>query len=203
MKRLACYVLPFLATFTLNSCLTRTPEQIRAVAKTGIVVVEDANARPKYRVTGTTVFNNGTETIPDPGFSFGDHLVKKLRERGYPATKSSDIPDKAHIWLFPSYPYGKEGMTGAGVFRRSFLGMGDNNEVHCNYIANFAESKGGARKSQPIQFGGKGYFYESTDVEKQAKHWNDFTAGEKKILRDSLTVEMDKAADLILRDLGF
>jgi hypothetical protein len=201
--RFLLLLLPLVCAVSSSSCLNRTPEQIRSLSKAGIVVVEDKDSQPKYRVIGTTVFNNGMETIHDPGFSFGDHLVARLRERGYPATKSTEIPNKPHIWLFPSYPYGKEGMTGAGVFRRSFLGMGDNNDVHCNYRASFAETKGSARKAQPIHFGNKAYFYESTDVEKQARRWSDFTPEEKRILRDALRTQMDKAADLILKDLGF
>jgi hypothetical protein len=201
--RLLFRCLPVFFALASSACLNLSPGEIRSISKSGIVVVEDKDSQPKYRVVGTTVFNNGVEAIPDPGFSFGDHLVAKLRARGYPATKSAEIPNKPHIWLFPSYPYGKEGMTGAGVFRRSFLGMGDNNEVHCNYRGSFAQTKGGARKEQPLHFGNTSYFYESTDIEKQARRWNDFSPEEKKILRNSLTVQMDKAADLILKDLGF
>lgn len=189
----------------LSSCASGPPlepAQIQKMAQEGIVVVEGAEDKPTFAHIGTTVFNNSTETLSEPGTSFADYMVTRLKAKGHKASKSESTDHPRLLLLQATYPYQRPEMTGVGFYRRSFLGVSAPITAYCNFRGILLDKETNLTKAQPVNFGNKGYQHGATPVKKSVKSWSELTASEKNQMKSTLQTHMTAQADFILSQLG-
>ena len=135
--------------------------QARSAARKSITVVNKHGA-PQFTIIGTTVFNNESEVIDAPGWSFSEHMAGVLRSRGYNAKVGEMNINGLNLVLYPIAPYGAEHQRGEGIYSRSVLKVGAGFEAHCHYRGSLVDKGQGLKKGQPVDFAGKGYFSSRT-----------------------------------------
>jgi hypothetical protein len=205
---LSALIAGFLALMT--SCASMTPletSSARNLAKDSIFVVESEDVLPKFSIIGTTVFNNKSELIYDRGFSFTDHLVAKLKSRGYnaqklPSGQFASMTAGLALTIYPIHPYQMEGLIGLGFHQRKFLGLEGEVLSHCNFCATLVDKKSRRRLNQPIDWLGANYCWAATGIKRNVDDWEDFSIAEKHNLQVLLQKHMDKCSTSILDQLG-
>jgi len=194
----------------LASCASMTPlekSSARNLAKDRIVVVESEDVLPKFSIIGTTVFNNKTQLIHDRGFSFTDHLVAKLKSRGYnaqklPSGQFASMTEGLALSIYPRHPYQMEEFTGLGFHQRKFMGLQGPVFSYCNFHATLVDKGSRRRLNQPPDWFGSKYYLAPTGIKRDIDDWEDFSAAEKKNLQVLLEQNMDNYSSSMLEQLG-
>ena len=143
------------------------PAEAKQLKATTIEVVNvgSSNSSAGFSVIGTTAFNNKFENIA--GYpSYAEHLVERLRSKGYTAKVVDKKSNNPQLRFSDIYPYQAPSLAGLGVHQRKLLGMKGPLMVHSNFRGSLHFDSNGIERSisQPINFGDKGYFNSSSGV---------------------------------------